>query len=789
VARPGERFLRLTALAQDTGQPIPEARVALNVVSGDEWLERYDLATDERGVAAVPYPGEAVRIDVGVLAWGWAARYLTWVPDRDGPIPADYTLRLERTGDTMGGWIRDGAGQPVADAEVVGRLGRTGDASNRETPRERFGFQGEAPLARTDRNGFWTAGVIPRASHEGFQLWARHPGFSKIFITTAATAGTADEPSTAVLEPLWSGQWVTQARRGVTLMGRVLDEAGTPLAGARIVHAPFSLEAIGVETSVEGWFAVPGLEPGSFNFTVTAAGFAPRYQEVILREDAPPEEIRLEPGSTLRIRVVDEAGAPVPDATVGLEQWGTHRHKLKWAQETDGDGGLVWDSAPGGVDLDLYARKAGWCYTRDLKLQADGREHTIVMRPALTVTGRVIDADDGQPVLAVKAFPGYGTDEHCWERLDTRRAHDGTFKVVFAEKRDPWRIRVEADGYAPFVSEELKPDLAGLLDVQMKRLDPATAVSGLVLQPDGQPAAGVEVALLTLEHSAVVQGTRFARSSEDRLVVQTDAAGRFGFPPDGMAHTAVAVGDPGFALTSVRAVSGPVTLRLQAWGRIEGVVDASARERPVESVVLEVPIHPDCHGRFEFGFPRVAPGDDGRFTFERVPPIPMWLQLNPGVGQGSFHHQTPVTVAPGATTRVVIATTGVWVTGRLVARDAERDWTKDFRYAFLHTDEPALPLPPGLSDNERKLWLAEHWNSAAGRAQAVKNRSVTMVVGPDGSLRSNAPLPPGAYRLRVTIGRQGVERPVIIPESSEAGIQTFDLGLIPIPTESPDSGE
>lgn len=556
VARPGERFLMLTALAQDTGAPIPEARVALNVVSGDEWLQRYDLATDERGVAAVPYPAEAVRIDVGVLAWGWAARYLPWFPDRDGPIPADYTLRLERTGDTIGGWIRDGDGQPVADAVVSGRLGRTGDAANRETPRERFGFQGEAPLARTDRNGFWTAGVIPRASHEGFQLWARHPGFSKIFITTAAPARTADEQSTALLDPLWSGQLVTLARRGVTLTGRVLDEAGTPLAGARIVHAPFSLEAIGVETSVEGWFAIPGLEPGSFDFTVTASGFAPRYQEVILGEDAPPEEIRLEPGSTLRLRVVDEAGAPVPGATVGLEQWGVRRHKLKWVEETGAEGGLVWDSAPGGVDLDLYARKAGWCYTRDLKLQADGLEHTLVMRPALTVTGRVIDADLGQPVLAVKAFPGYGTEEHCWERLDTRRAHDGTFRVVFSEKRDPWRIRVEAEGYAPFVSEELKPDFAGPLEVQMKPLDAATAVSGMVLQPDGQPAAGVEVALLTLEHSVVVNGTRFASSPEDRLVVPTDAEGRFRFPPDGMAHTAVAVGDPGFALTSVRCPRG-----------------------------------------------------------------------------------------------------------------------------------------------------------------------------------------------------------------------------------------
>lgn len=784
VARSGERFLRLTAVAKETGEPISNARVALNVVSGGEWLQRYDLATDERGGAAVPYPVGAVRIDVGVLAWGWAARYVTWHPDRDDPIPADYTLRLERTSDTLGGWIRDSDGQPLAGAEVIGRLGQTGDASNRETPRERFGFQGEAPLARTDRNGFWTAGVIPRASHEGFELWARHPGFSKSFIIAGAPARTTDEQSAAFLEPLWSGQLVTLARRGVTLTGRVLDETGTPVMGARIVHAPFTLEPIEVETSAEGWFAVSGLEPGTFDFTVTASGFAPTHREVILGEGAPPGEIRLKPGATLQIRVVDEKGDAVPDATIGLEQWGEQRHTLKWAGETDVEGNLIWDSAPGGVDLDLYARKSGWCYTRDIKLQADGLEHTVVMRPTLTVTGRVIDADSGEPVLKAKAFPGYGTEDHCWERLDTRRAADGTFKVVFSEKRDPWRVRVEADGYAPFVSEELKPDFADKLEVQLKPLDAATAVSGLVLQPDGQPAAGTEVALLTLEHNVVVQGTRFARSPEDRLVVETDATGRFRFPPDGMAHTAVAVGESGFVVMGIRSASGPVTLRLQAWGRIEGVVDASAREKPIQSVVLDVPINRDISGRFGFNYPWVAPGDDGRFAFERVPPIPMVLWLNPGVGKGYFHHQTPVEVTPGATVRVVIATTGVVVTGRLATTGAERDWTKEFRYAGLNTDEPALTLPSGLSDTERKLWQAELWNSEAGLAQAVKNRSVTMEFASDGSFRSNAPLPPGAYRLRATIGSHHVNRPVIIPESSEAGIHTFDLGSMPIPAEA-----
>jgi hypothetical protein len=401
----------------------------------------------------------------------------------------------------------------------------------------------------------------------------------------------------------------------------------------------------------------------------------------------------------------------------------------------------------------------------------------------------VTDADSGEPVLEAKAFPGYGTEPHCWERLDTRRMRDGTFKVVFAEKQDPWRIRVEADGYRPFVSEELEPDFAGPLDVQLKALGAATAISGLVLQPDGQPATGTDVALLTLDHNVELKGARFIRRAEDRLILETDAGGRFLFPPDGMAHTVVAAGNAGFASMSVRALLRPVTIRLQAWGRIEGVVDASARELPVESVDLGVPLLTDCLGRIAFRFPQVKPGDDGRFQFDHVPPIPMLLQLSPGAGNGYLHHQTPVTVTPGGTMRVVIATTGALVTGRFVTVGPEPDWAKYVRFAFLDTGDRLPPMPTGLSDDDRKLAQAEYWNSDVGRAQAVKSRSVKLEVTAEGRFQSATLLPPGTYRLRARIGERVVERPVTIPEPDDEGPQVLDLGSIPVPTSTPTEPE
>ena len=62
-------------------------------------------------------------------------------------------------------------------------------------------------------------------------------------------------------------------------------------------------------------------------------------------------------------------------------------------------------------------------------------------------------------------------------------------------------MRVEAPGYEPAESRAFRSDEGAM--IQDFRLKPAAGISGVVLLPDGRPAAGVQVVLGTQENRRV----------------------------------------------------------------------------------------------------------------------------------------------------------------------------------------------------------------------------------------------------------------------------------------------
>ena len=65
-------------------------------------------------------------------------------------------------------------------------------------------------------------------------------------------------------------------------------------------------------------------------------------------------------------------------------------------------------------------------------------------------------------------------------------------------------MRIEAPGYEPAESRAFRSDEGAM--IQDFRLKPAAGISGVVLLPDGRPAAGVQVVLGTRENCAFVRG-------------------------------------------------------------------------------------------------------------------------------------------------------------------------------------------------------------------------------------------------------------------------------------------
>lgn len=651
------------------------------------------------------------------------------------PIPAEYTLRVERLTNSIGGWLRDATGQAVANVEISVGFHGTGDASARETPRERIGSMGDAPVAKTDFQGRWICAVIP-VRHDGFQIEASHPEFRKTFVATSAAQESLSEIKDEKLKQLWNGTLVTVMDRGLTFTGRVVDGSGKPISGAQITEG---IQKEIFRTDVDGGFVISKREQGEWEFTVSAEGFEPVRKKVEISADMEPAVIRLKIGAVLRLRVVDGKGIAVPGATAGLEQWGELRSKLNWSARSDSDGRIEWRSAPPNVKLEFYVRKDAFCMTRNIWHEADGEEHTITLRSELTVTGRAVDSETGALIPKFKVFPGYGMESHCWERLDTRYCTNGIFKITFNENKLPWRVRVEAEGYEPAISEALPENFAGEPELKLQRLNPDDQIRGVVLLPDGSPAIGAQVALLRPEHDVTLERGRFSRrADQDEWIVETDSEGNFTFKSDRMADSIVAVNESGFARTRTLDLRQPMTIQLKAWGRIEGVVTERARRKPVAGVWLQDAVYWKDKVRMYLGneISRVKLDAEGKFLLEFVPPMEFFVWLNPGGLGVPLHHRTPVAVSPGQTAHVVIDKKGSLVKGRFATPSGEKiNWAEQFVYLE--------------------------------NADAQNKISLRLNIESDGTFVSQDEAPPGDYRVHGSILGKPLDFPISIPTEAE----------------------
>ncbi|MGD0537771.1 MAG: sigma-70 family RNA polymerase sigma factor [Verrucomicrobiota bacterium] len=760
--RTKEHAMRFRVLAKDSGEPVGGARLAVNTVGDDGWKQRFDLSTDDTGSADVPYPPATMRLDVGVIASGWVARFATWRTYLDPAIPTEYTLRVDRATNYLGGWLRSKDGRPVADAVVEMEFGIS-DMAQEENPRERPGFLSAAPVAKSDRNGWWTCALIDPRSRRTPGLRVRHPDFAPTKIVSGSW-GYGDEPQSESMKLLWSGRLVTTLNRGVTLTGSIMTEEGKQIAGAKIEHEPSSTDSVHTEADTLGVFSIQGLPPGDFDFIVTAPGFAQDYLKVNLKEEVERVEVRLKPGGRLRLRLVDEDGNAVANGTVALTgPGGTYMPGMNWSAQSGPDGRVEWTSAPTDRMLNLCAsRHPDFSMSRGPLVKADGEEHVIQLRRVFVVTGRVTDARTGELVRKeIKSFPGYGEGENSWFRGETRRSTDGTFQVYFENGPGPWRFRIEAEDYSPFVSTWLQPDSNGVVDVALQPVDPLKTVRGTVWRTDGQPAAGAELALLSPEHGASLGRACFARrAAADRLIVDADENGKFAFPEEPNASLLVAACSNGFARVAVSNPKEVMEVHLQPWGRIEGTIDATARNRPVRYVIMDdlLAMNSSACMRLDSQEFHSRSTEDGRFSFEFVPQgrLCVWLEADviEDPATPPYHHPTWIQTTAGETTEVRIVETGYHVKGRFILAGREEGSIKQPAYAVLESDWPSdsAPSPNGLNT---KQWMRSFFD--LGR----------LIIAPDGRFESRNAITPGIYRLLGKIEDVTLDQQIEVPNRPE----------------------
>jgi hypothetical protein len=493
--------------------------------------------------------------------------------------------------------------------------------------------------------------------------------------------------------------------------------------------------------------------------------------------------IRLGKASTLRVRVVDRAGKPVAGAYLQVGTWRGHPSLLRigaqnevawrstWNAQTDAAGRFTWTSAPSDAML-VHIFKDGYLRKEPVSLTASDQERVVTLDPELVISGSVTDAVTGKPVPRFHVIQGLDQPQErrgilswfqgkrgiTWWRMQAVEYTGGRYSMKFDAPEKESYLRVEAPGYEPAESRAFRPDEGAM--IQDFRLKPAAGISGVVLLPDGRPAAGVQVVLGTRETRAFVRNG-VVQENPNAETTTTGPDGRLTLPKHEGGFLLVVAADARFADATSDEFAKTGKLVLQPWGRIEGEVRIGRKPAASQSVVY-LPESPSKRGdalRMQSYDYQLTADSQGRFAIDRVIPgrghlarVLVMTVRNEWCGWES------VEVKPGQTTQVRLGGKGRAVIGRVVL-----DGTPPEPVDWPTNDPAVLELPRAELGKATTPWRM----FASGFEEHGRFRIEDVAPGTY-ELKIPVTLPSGRTTRgsrRATMGE--VTLPVTVPEGPE----------------------
>jgi protocatechuate 3,4-dioxygenase beta subunit len=684
---------------------------------------------------------------------------------------------------SLGGEVLDAMGRAIAGAKVQ-VLRDTSRPESFDIRRALFELQvsgAAVAQASVDGDGRFLLEDLPPGR---YVLRVSAAGYATAFKSDVLV--TLDEHSSAVrvvLDP------------GAGFYGKVADETGRGLAGARVIAVVipgkhlnrFDQEEVLADET--GAYRLDTLIPGmTYGIEAWAEGYAPTGHYV--REVAGLKRRDWTLARTGRVegRITDEAtGAGIPDCQVMLVAGPLHGASPV-STTTDDAGGFVLPFVNPGPVLMFSAKAVGYqpgdqfnlASVQGLKVVAG--EVTWVdwaLRAGGAVVGR-ITTDGGRAVpYAAVALADRRRSRQRWTGEVTGLADaEGAYRLVGIQPGE-YDLRVTAPGYAPPTEDEATRVVVGE-DLGEVRKDVVLArgavLEGTVLSPAGDPVRGARVWV------EAAPGAPGAEALRDLMAI-SGGNGAFriaGIPSQ--AHVDVLAEHDAYvrsARETLRLAPGQsrkLTLKLREGAKLPGrVVDvrgvpvAGARVRwgNVDGVAerdLRTSFEADEH----LGARVVRADADGRFTLTGLPPgtlllkveregFSAWYRRDLAIGEESL--QPALTVELEAT---------LTVRGRVTGLDTGRPLARAFVYA-------------------RELGAAEGQEPDAGRVQAI----VSAETGADGRYVLDK-VPPGTHDIVVWFAEgyigaaQAWRNEHVRQRGVAAGASGVDFALEPIKPPAPE---
>lgn len=375
------------------------------------------------------------------------------------------------------GRVLDTSGSPVAGAKVVWEAYRTDEETLVDET------LGKDPAA---------IGETVTDAEGRFRVALDKPGVEvSIRILPGALPGTLLGGPFDSTEEVALGDVEIPAAEKVS--GRVTDEAGKPVAGAKVrvqgggpmfEEAESSHYAEGT-TSADGAFTIANAPAGAGRVTARAVGYSPATQ-ASFRERVTTAKLTLRSGGIVAGTVVDTAGKPVEGAVVVSGSL---------AARTDAAGVFRLAGVPAGVQP-VEALWKDFAARSDSVRVKKGETAQVPLRLARSaaVTGTVVDEKTRRPLAGVSVSTGRalalrGSEPGRRARTDAK----GRFRITGLRPR-AYAIRAAKADYLPVTMPGIVAGVSSPGTVAIA-LQKSASIAGRVTDETGKPVPGAKVGI------------------------------------------------------------------------------------------------------------------------------------------------------------------------------------------------------------------------------------------------------------------------------------------------------
>ncbi len=723
-------------VVDEAGEPISDANVHVSIWElrpEDKQYPNRDFKTNAEGIAEFEIPKglEILRL------WGSKANFVPMFVnfgqgshDEGRLIPDMFEFRLP-AGHRLSGVVVDEAGHPIADAKVEVGV----DVNNRfSVPNAKQGISGwlssGEEAVRTDSEGRWEVTNAPAALKDAehkFRLMVTHPDFAG-----DTNWGELQGRQGVTVEQLREGAKIT-LDRGLAISGTITGPDGRPVSKGLVVWDSRPYWAKGVnETHIngEGKYQTLRLALGEYPVTVLAPGFAPEQRKIKLDDSLGPVDFQLTAGNTIRLRIVDAMGKPIPEAYVQISSWrgteaifnqdhpnvpnsGIPRH-------ADENGIYTWTWAPAdGVEYLLGAINYD---QKKQTLVAKDEPHEVVLTAAPTFFGKVLNAKTGEPikkfrVVPVKAFRPdfYSTD---FQDSSVVEGRDGEYRIEFETYGDTgnrYFARIEAEGYRTAFSDK---SLAGgdpPLELDF-RLEPAPALRGVVVDEGGQPINKFMVAVGTPTTASDFSFDRLDTSFG--IALRVEGTNEFRLPATFEPHRIRVFDETGYAEVFRQPNEDIGTLTLRPTASISGRLIQAGEPLVGETIYCFPLVNRGLkEARFQEGYTAKTDAN-GAFRFDRLPPGSYSIRPELGPWEDSVMtsgESIPLDLKPGDKKEITLGGGSVRLVGNVVTTGNNADklskrWSLNYlisRDRGVEHPADATPLSSDFSGPVQLSWLRQ----------------------------------------------------------------------------------